>query len=68
LVGRGWETRRRREGRREKERGKGKGKFFGIRESDLFMLIRQVEQSFVKGHDILSTLVTNQLQQVEKGF
>jgi hypothetical protein len=48
---------RRREGGREG----GKEELLGIREPDLFMLIRKVEQSFVKGHDILPTLVTNRL-------
>jgi hypothetical protein len=71
LVGRGWKEakRRRGDGKGEEEGGKegkmeggregGKEKLLGIREPDLFMLIQKVEQSFVKGHDILPTLVTN---------
>jgi hypothetical protein len=71
-VGRGWEegSRRRGGGGKEEEGGRegGKGELLGIMEPDLFMLIRKVEQSFVKGHDILPTLVTNRLQQIENDF
>jgi hypothetical protein len=76
-VGREWEEARRRRGggdgkveeKEEKEEKEGaKGELLGIREPDLFILIRKIEQSFINGHDILSILVTNRLQQVEKGF